>query len=67
MKWPWTKQKEDEASIIWSSGFTSGWNKAWECMWPLQAEGLTKMKQRIEEQAIQSVLDRKHGNNKTDN
>ena len=59
--------KKTLPSNIWVEAFTEGWNKAWECMWPLQQEALIKMKRYIEEQAIQSVLDRKNGNHKTDN
>ena len=59
--------KKTLPSNIWVEAFSEGWNKAWECMWPLQSEALIKMKRYIEEQAIQSVLDRKNGNHKTDN
>ena len=59
--------KKTLPSNIWVEAFTEGFSKAWECMWPLQQEALIKMKRYIEEQAIQSVLDRKNGNHKKDN
>src|SRR3990167_10421915 len=59
--------KKTLPSNIWVEAFSEGWNKAWDCMWPLQSDAIIKMKRYIEEQAIQSVLDRKNGHNKTDN
>ena len=83
MKWPWTNEIDKRISAleklilqnssneikskIWVEAFSEGWSEAWDCMWPLQNDALMKMKRHIEEQAIQSILDRKNGNHKTDN
>ena len=71
MSW-WSKSKPNTIKIesdkekelyttVWLDGFSEGFSKAWDMMAPLQTEGVLRMRRQIEEQAIQSILDKKNG------
>ena len=52
-------------SIVWSSAFTSGFDKAWEMMLPLMTQGLHRMESTIRDQAIDETLKRLNRNGDT--
>ena len=43
---------------IWLTAFAKGYEKAWESMWPVMLDGVQKVKQTIEQQAIDATVDR---------
>ena len=43
---------------VWLTAFSKGYEKAWESMWPVMLDGVQKVKQSIERQAIDATVSR---------
>ena len=43
---------------VWLVAFAKGYEKAWESMWPVMLDGVQKVKQSIERQAIDATVSR---------
>ena len=51
---------------VWAQAFTAGFNKAWDMMY-LQNEGFDRVKKLVREEAINSTLGQRNGNNQANN
>ena len=50
------KRDQKELEAIWVSGFSSGFEKAWDLMAPMMSEAIEKGKDAIRRQAIDESL-----------
>jgi len=47
---------------VWASAFQAGFSKCWDMMWEFQSEQVTKLREKIRNQAINETLGRLNGN-----
>lgn len=51
-------------SSVWAEAFTAGANKTWEIIVPVMTDNITKLKKKMEEDAIQEAIARLNASNK---
>lgn len=57
-------EAKSSPSAVWAQAFTAGASKAWDLITPVMTENLSKLKIRMEEEAVQTAIARLRASNK---